>query len=638
MPGTVPVPSNIPKEYRRKVCIGKSRVEEYFGPFENRRSADRIGFHRQRNMEVFFELISEADALRAVCEQLSKEPVLGFDTETTELDPYLGELRLVQFSTGKRSVIIDIRQFGKDPATNTTLEPLRNLIRSTKTIKVSHNSKFDAKWVRHHLGCEVGGIFDSYLASQLIAAGESDRRHSLADVVQFFIGTELDKTQQVSDWSASELSQSQLEYAARDAAILVPLYTQLAERLAADDLTRVAELEFDTVMPVTDMELTGFYLDAVRWRENIEAIRKERDRVADELQEMLAAGVSQTSLFGRSEINLDSQAQVHEALSNLGIPMPGSTRASMLEPLAEDHPPVAKLLEYRGRQKSLTSFGENFLEFIHPKTGRIHSDFRQIGAPTGRFSCSNPNLQQIPHENSYRRCFHAGENKTLIIADYSQIELRILAEFSGDTNFIGAFRSGVDFHAAAAAQVFNIKAEEVSPDQRSFAKRLNFGVVYGLGAARFAAMTGLSQAEAEGTLRKYFATYPDLDGYLRKSGDSALRTRVARTASGRLLKLRYDENDRAAAGAARRFATNMPIQGTSADILKRALRLIHDELRGTSGKLVNIVHDEIVLECDQNDAAPISDRLKNAMVSAGREFVKAVPIDVNLAISPDWTK
>jgi len=589
-------------------------------------------------MEVFFELIGDAESLRTVCEQLSKEPVLGFDTETTELDPYLGELRLVQFSTGKRSVIIDIRRFGSDPRSNPDLEPLRELIESERTVKVAHNSKFDAKWVRHHLGCEVGGIFDSYLASQLIAAGESDRRHSLADVVQFFIGTELDKTQQVSDWSANDLSQVQLEYAARDAAILVPLYTQLKERLEADGLTRAAELEFNAVMPVTDMELTGFYLDAARWRENIEAIRQERDRVADELQEMLSAGVSQSSLFGRPEINLDSQAQVHDALSNLGIPVPESTRASVLEPLAEEHPPVAKLLEYRGLQKSLTSFGENFLEFIHPKTGRIHSDFRQIGAPTGRFSCSNPNLQQIPHETAYRRCFHAGAGKTLIVADYSQIELRILAEFSGDTNFIGAFQSGVDFHAAAAAQVFNVRAEDVSPDQRSFAKRLNFGVVYGLGAARFAAMTGLSQAEAEGTLRNYFATYPDLDGYLRKSGDSALRTRLARTASGRLLKLRYDENDRAAAGAARRFATNMPIQGTSADILKRALRLIHDELRGTSGKLVNIVHDEIVLECDETDSTAVSEKLKTAMVSAAREFVKAVPIDVDVAISPDWTK
>ncbi len=589
-------------------------------------------------MEVFFELIKDESSLRAACEQLSKEPVLGFDTETTALDPYLGELRLVQFSTGKRSVIIDLRLFGDDPSSNPALVPLRSLIAAETPVKVAHNSKFDAKWVRHHLGCELGGIFDSYLASLLIAAGESERRHSLADVVQFFVGTELDKSQQVSDWSANELSQVQLEYAARDAAILLPLYSQMTERLKADDLTRVAELEFKAVMPVAQMELTGFFLDQDRWKENITRTKADRDVIADELQEMLAAGVSQVSLFGRSEINLDSQAQVHDALTNLGVPVPESTRASQLEPLAEGFPVVAKLLEYRTLQKALTSFGENYLEFIHPKTGRVHSDFRQIGAPTGRFSCSNPNLQQIPHETAYRRCFRAGDGRTLVVADYSQIELRILADFSGDKNFIGAFENGADFHAAAAAQVFKVKAEDVSPDQRSFAKRLNFGVVYGLGAARFAAMTGLSQAEAEGTLRRYFATYPDLDGYLRKSGDSALRTRLARTASGRLLKIRFDENDRAAAGSAKRFGTNMPIQGTSADILKRALSLIHEELRETSARLVNIVHDEIVLECDEADADEISQKLRNAMVAAGREYIKAVPIDVEVAISKEWAK
>ncbi len=589
-------------------------------------------------MEVFFELIKDESSLRAACERLSTEPVLGFDTETTALDPYLGELRLVQFSTGKRSVIIDLRFFGGHLSSDPALAPLRRLIEAETPVKVAHNSKFDAKWVRHHLGCELGGIFDSYLASQLIAAGESERRHSLADVVQFFVGTELDKSQQVSDWSANELSQVQLEYAARDAAILLPLYSQMTERLKADDLTRVAELEFKTVMPVAQMELTGFLLDRDRWNENITRTRSDRDMIAGELQEMLAAGVSQVSLFGTSEINLDSQAQVHDALTNLDVPVPESTRASVLEPLAETFPVVAKLLEYRTLQKALTSFGENYLEFIHPKTGRIHPDFRQIGAPTGRFSCSNPNLQQIPHETAYRRCFRAGDSRTLIVADYSQIELRILADFSGDKNFIGAFANGADFHSAAAAQVFKVKPEEVSPDQRSFAKRLNFGVVYGLGAARFAAMTGLSQSEAEGTLRRYFATYPDLDGYLRKSGDSALRTRLARTASGRLLKIRFDENDRAAAGSAKRFATNMPIQGTSAEILKRALCLIHDELRGTSGRLVNIVHDEIVLECDEADSAAVSEKLKTAMVAAGREFVKAVPIDVDVAVGPEWTK
>ena len=353
---------------------------------------------------------------------------------------------------------------------------------------------------------------------------------------------------------------------------------------------------------------------------------------------MLAAGVAQASLFGAPQINLDSQAQVTDALLGLGIPMPSSTRAWELQPLAEQYPVVAKLLEYRGVAKAVGSFGENILEFIEPATGRIHADFRQIGAPTGRFACSKPNLQQIPHEEEYRRCFRAPEGKKLVIADYSQIELRILADFSEDKNFIEAFESGRDFHSATAAQVFGIDAEDVTADQRSFAKRLNFGVVYGLGASRFAMMTGLSQTEGENALRRYFSTYPKMDEWLRNQSKNVLTERSARTKSGRLARMSFDVSDRSSVGAAQRYAKNMPIQGTSADILKRALRLLHDGLRGTSGKLVNIVHDEIIVECDAAEAERISGLLESAMLLAGGEFVSTVPIKVDIHIADEWTK
>ncbi len=201
------------------------------------------------------------------------------------------------------------------------------------------------------------------------------------------------------------------------------------------------------------------------------------------------------------------------------------------------------------------------MEFIQPKTGRIHADFRQIGAPTGRFSCSKPNIQQIPHEEAYRRCFRAADGKKLIIADYSQVELRILAEFSRDQNFINAFVSGEDFHTTAAAQVFNIKPEDVTPDQRNFAKRLNFGVVYGIGSQRFAMMTGLKQTDAEDIMRRYFATYRGLDAWLRDAARKVVTDRTARTASGRMMRFRYDEHDRKAISLAQRNGKNMPIQG-----------------------------------------------------------------------------
>jgi DNA polymerase I-like protein with 3'-5' exonuclease and polymerase domains len=591
-------------------------------------------------MQVYFELIRDAESLRRACEETANEEFIGFDTETTELDPYKGGVRLVQFSNGRNTRVIDLRAFGSGEALKNSpdLEPLRQLLTAEMPRKVAHNAKFDAKWIRHHLGIELGGIYDTYLASQLIAAGDTDRRHGLADVAQYFLGVEMDKSQQVSDWSAAELSHSQIEYAARDAAIMPQVRDKLDERLKSDQLEQVAALEFDCVMPIAEMELNGVFLDSVRWREQIARAKKAQEKSADELLEMLSAGVAQASLFGRAEINLDSQAQVTEALKNLGVPVPDSTRAWQLQPLAEKYPVVGKLLEYRAAAKQIGSFGENILEYIEPKTGRIHADFRQIGAPTGRFSCSNPNLQQIPHEPEYRRCFRAPDGKKLVIADYSQIELRILADFSGDQAFIEAFKSGQDFHSMTASQVFNVKLADVTPDQRSFAKRLNFGVVYGIGASRFGMMTGLGQSDAENTMRKYFSTYPGMDEYLRGSGNKVITDRIARTATGRMLRLRFDENDRQQISAARRYGVNMPIQGTSADILKRALRLLHDSISGTSARLVNIVHDEIVLECDASEAEATAEKLKKAMCSAGEEFVKKVPVDVDVTIADEWTK
>ena len=591
-------------------------------------------------MEIYFQLITDAETLRKVCGDLKNEDFLGFDTETTELSPYDGTLRLVQLSTGRDTKVIDLKPFAErgDLRISAELAPLRDLLSAPKPIKIAHNAKFDAKWISHHLGAQLGGAFDTLLASQLIAAGDQDRRHSLAEVVSFFLGTELDKSEQVSDWSAPQLSQSQIEYAARDAATMIPLREKMVERLRSDELVRVAKLEFDCVMPIAQMELNGFYLDEARWREQLEKVKKAQAIVALELQQMLSAGVAQASLFGVAEINLDSQAQVSDALRNLGVPVPETTRGWQLQPLAGDFPVVAKLLEYRGVAKSLSSFGENILEYIKPETGRIHADFRQIGAPTGRFSCSNPNIQQIPHDEAYRRCFRAPEGKKLVIADYSQVQLRILAQFSNDENFIKAFQSGEDFHTTTAAQIFNCKPEEVTPDQRSFAKRLNFGVVYGIGSQRFAMMTGLTQSEAEDIMRRYFATYRGLDQWLREAARKVVTDRTARTATGRMMRFRYDEDDRKAMSLAQRNGKNMPIQGLNADILKRALRLLHNEIQGTSAKLVNIVHDEIVVEADTPESQSTAQKLEDAMCKAGEEYIQKVPVKVDVHIADDWTK
>ncbi len=591
-------------------------------------------------MEVYFQLINDAESLNEALEELKGEEYLGFDTETTALDPFDGIIRLIQLSNGKNTIVIDLKPFMDkgDLKTIPELSGLRELLAADRPIKIAHNAKFDTKWTLHHLGTELGGIFDTLLASQLIAAGDQDRRHNLAEVVSYFLGTELDKSEQVSDWSAEELSHSQIEYAAKDAAIMVSLREKILEKLKSDGLIQAAKLEFDCVLPIAAMELNGFYLNAVCWREQLEKVKAEQEKVALELQQMLSAGVAQASLFGVAEINLDSKNQVTDALKNLGVPVPETTRGWQLQPLAAKYPVVEKLLEYRGVAKNITSFGDTILGFINPETKRIHADFRQIGAPTGRFSCSKPNIQQIPHGEEYRKCFRAEEGNKLIIADYSQIELRILAEFSNDQNFINAFKSGEDFHATAAAQVFNVKLEDVTGDQRSFAKRLNFGVVYGIGSQRFAMMTGVSNTEAENIMRRYFATYRGLDSWLRNAANRVIKERLARTASGRMMRFRFDENDRQKIASAKRNGKNMPIQGSSADILKRALRLLHEAISGTSAKLVNIVHDEIIVEAKAEEAENVAKLLEKAMCDAGEEYVTKVPVKVDVEISEEWTK
>ena len=592
-----------------------------------------------------YKVIRTADELRRAVESLSNQSAIGLDTETTELDPYTGRLRLIQLAAPDGVSIIDLDAFANggngELAHNEALLPLKRLFEAPRPIKIAHNAKFDAKFLKHNLGADLVGVFDSLLASQLISAGDIEERHGLETVATRYLNESVDKSERLSNWNF-ELSEAQLEYAARDAAILLPLREKLIERLRAEALVKCAQLEFECVMPVADIELSGFYMHKDRWLEQLAIVEKRRAELAEELQEILAEESSQGSLFGgpqRADINLDSHQQLTQALERLGIPVPDSTRNWKLQPLAVQYPVIATLLEYRTVQKALTSYGQNMIELINPATGRLHADFRQIGAPTGRFSCTNPNIQQVPHATEYRRCFSGyPTGRKLVIADYSQIELRILAEFSGDRGFIEAFNSDADLHRVTAAQVFNVPLDQVSRDQRDFAKRLNFGVVYGIGAQRFSIMTGLSVPEAENVLRKYFATYRGLDTYLREAANRAVNERQARTASGRLVRFRYDENDRQQISMTQRNGKNTPIQGTSADILKRALRLLKDELRGTSARIVNIIHDEIVVEADAGQAIEISQKVKRAMCAAGEEYLRTVPVKVETEIAVEWVK
>ncbi len=532
---------------------------------------------------INYRLITDPSDVAAACEELAREAALGFDCETTSLDPFAGRLRLVQLASSARACLFDLDRLAPagSAAHAPALEPLRKILAARRPVKIAHNAKFDAKWVRHHLGVELcgeydsredgkneverGGLFDTLLASQLISAGEQEDRHSLASVAERYLDIAVDKTHQQSDWGG-ELSDAQLEYAARDAALMLPLRDRLVEQLRANALGRCAQLEFECVVPLAAMELAGVHLDTGCWRAKLKEIERQRNGLHETLQDALAEESAQQSLFGptRADINLDSHVQLTRALKRVlpaGEEIPDSTRNWKLEPLAVKYDVVRNILDYRTLQKTL-KFGETLLDSISPSTGRIHSHFHQIGAPTGRMSSTDPNVQQIPHAFDMRRCFRAPEGRKLVVADYSQVELRILADFTGDQGFVDAFQSGADLHRVTAAQVFAVPLEQVSKEQRDFAKRLNFGVVYGIGARRFALLTGLKETDAEDLLRRYFATYRALDLWLRDAAAKAVRERTApRTVAGRLFRFNFDPEDKQAASLAQRNGKNSPIQG-----------------------------------------------------------------------------
>lgn len=579
-----------------------------------------------------YQLIATAENLPQIAAELRAQPVIGLDTETTGLDPHTSKLRLLQLATPDKSYIFDC--FRLQPG---EMAPLLEIIAAEQPIKIAHNAKFDWKFLRRHLGGRMNGIFDTYLASVLIAAGDENTRHGLEPVVRRYLNQSLNKDAQLSNWSG-ELSRNQLEYAARDAQVLLPLREKLLTALDESDLLLTAELEFAAVPAISAMELVGVFLDVGLWRALLERMTVERNTVADDLQKILGAGASQMTLFGDPEpVNLDSPAQVKEALARLGISVE-DTREWTLGKLAAEHPVAAKLLEYRGLSKNLSSFGENILGFINVATGRLHADFRQLGTPTGRITTSQPSLQQIPHTVDYRSCFRAPSGKKLIVADYSQIEMRILADFSGDEALLRAFDSGEDLHRTTASQMFGVPLADVSPRQRESAKGLNYGLIYGMGAEGLAGRINSSVKEAEGLIERYFNAYSGVAHWLHEAGERAVNERLARTASGRMWKFSLDPADRSQQAALRRVGKNAPIQGTSSDIFKRSMRLLDDALLGLNACIVNSIHDELVVECDAAIAEAVKEIVCYEMVTGAKEFLPRVPVEVEAVISDAWLK
>ncbi len=572
-----------------------------------------------------YRLISDADELPGVTEALRSAAEIGVDLETTSLSPRDGRTRLLQLSTPEQTFIVDV--FGARD-----LSALKEMLEDGP-VKILQNAKFDYAFLKDAHGISLSPIFDTMLAAQLLDGGEQGASYALEAISERYLDESLDKSAQREDWSG-ELSGRQLEYAARDAAVLLPLRERLAEKLAEEKLGTVSKIEFRTVAALSEMELAGIKLDVEKWKKLEKKVRKRRDEAAVHLESFFPEPEGVLPLEGLGpRLNLNSPKQITDAFRLLGIELSDTKVWTLLK---VDHPAAKALLDYRELQKKLGTYLETYANFVHPKTGRIHANFLQCRVPTGRLACTNPNIQQIPHEDEFRECFVAEQGNALVIADYSQIELRILAEVSGDPAFVEAFRNGDDLHRVTAATMYGVELEEVDKEQRSAAKRINFGLMYGRGAKSLSAQLGTDEARGRQLIDEYFANYPKVQRFLQSTANKATRDRTLRTLSGRVRKFGDTVGDDR--GGMRREAMNYPIQGSSADIAKLALVYVRDELEGTDARLINCVHDELVVECPENLASEVGERMKSAMVRAGEVLLKKVPVEVEVAVSREWKK
>jgi DNA polymerase-1 len=452
----------------------------------------------------------------------------------------------------------------------------------------------------------------------------------------FRLGVTLDKSQRAGFVNGAALTQDLIDYAAADAAATWSVFDQQRHELTGHRLGRIARLEFAALPVLAGLALRGVGFDAPRWSRLMRDVEARLPELESTAQATLVTADSPRNLFGPEPVNLDAPEQVRDALERLGVAVE-STRTAVLRDHV-DHPAVAALLEYRQVSKLTSNWGGDWADrVIHPVTGRVHADWRQI-VGTGRIACRDPNLTQIPRKGAWRTCFTAAEDHTLVVADYSQQELRILAAVSGDPALSEVFRGSGDLHRATAALVFDVPEDAVRGEQRSAAKALNFGLMYGMGAASFARSTGLTQAEATATIDRYFATFPRVERWLADAESAGRRSGQVRTALGRLRVLPRD----AGAGVAL-LARNAPIQGAGADMTKLALAEVERRLCGRYGSgpgrttgLVLTVHDELVVQAPAQDAAQVAEDVVEGMQVAAAMLLGDVPAAVDVAIRDRW--
>ena len=601
------------------------------------------------------EYIASMGKAQKALEDLSAAKIIAVDVEANSLDPYTGVLLLVQLSTEAKSYIFDARSIlFKD------LPLYKKIMEDSNIIKLLHNASFDYKYLKLHTHVELKNIFDTMLAEGVLKAGLG-MGYRLKDLVDRRIQKDLlNKDLQKSFIDVTKntkITDEQLKYAASDTLILFPLFRQQIEDLKKENLQKIAKLEFAVSPVVAEMELKGVFIDVKKWRKIIADLGEKRDRLAIEFQEAIRHlySFSQMDMFGGmgDMININSQVQLMELFNNkLGLNIP-STNDAILNRVNN---PIVKLLrDYRGYAKLVSTYGENLLQKINPVTGRLHPSFLQIATATGRFACNDPNVQNIPRnskEFAFRECFNPAPGYKIVDADFSNFEMRILADFSGDEKMINALKNELDIHSYTASLMFDKPYsndfKKKFPELRQMAKPIGFGLMYGMGApglvGRIYAETGkeITVEESDQLINKFFQSYPRVKSFLDKMAKNAQKNGWSSTPAGRKRWYHLPDKDdidyRRKLSSIGREAKNHPIQGTNADAIKYALVFAHERMvkDKIDGAIILTVHDEIACEVREDQAQDFAPALASEMVRAGELFLKKVPVVSQPFVGDVW--
>ena len=594
-----------------------------------------------------YETILTDDALEAWIARIESAEIVAVDTETTSLDYMQAEIVGISLAVkaGAAAYIPVAHRYPGAPDQldrDKVLERLKPWLEGTSP-KIGHHLKYDAHVLRNH-GITLAGIaFDTMLESFILDSTAT--RHDMDSVASKYLGVKTTKYEEVAGKGAKQLCFDEVDidvasaYAAEDADITLQLHQTLWPKL--EEIPSLSQLYLEIELPLVEvlrkMEYLGVLVDAGMLKQQ-----------SQELAVTMAATEATVHELAGGPFNLASPKQLQEILyDRLGLPVLGktpkgqpSTAEGVLQELAEEYELPKAILEYRALAKLKSTYTDKLPAEIDPRTGRIHTSYHQAVAATGRLSSSDPNLQNIPirtpEGRRIRQAFVAPTGYKLLAADYSQIELRIMAHLSADASLLEAFAADIDIHRATAAEVFGVDPVNVSDDERRSAKAINFGLIYGMSAFGLGRQLGIGRNQAQEYVDLYFSRYPGVKNYMDRTRERAREDGFVTTVYGRRLYLpEIDSRNHQRRQYAERSAINAPMQGTAADIIKRAMLDVDAWLRSsdTDARVIMQVHDELVLEVAAADAQDIAVEVARIMEEAASLSVR---LKVDFGIGDNW--